>query len=425
MPKSELSGFHTLSVAERITKIKELAGLTDGETHTLQSALSLDIANRMIENAIGVVSIPLGIATNFRINGHDYLIPMAIEETSVVAAASHAAKLTRHKGGFVASSDKPIMISQIHLTGIKDVITARQAIHKSLPRLMEKLNNRDSVMVSLGGGLRDIEVHEPEISGKPLLSVHLLIDVRDAMGANAANTMAEMAAPILEEITGGRARLRIVSNLAVHRKARAKAIWEKEALEQSYEGTVKGSKIVDNIIEAWEIASADPFRRTTHNKGIMNGIDAVMIATGNDWRAVEAGAHAYAGMKNQPLTSYRKNENGDLIGEIELPLAAGIVGGATKVNPQAKTCLKILGVKSAQELAEVAACVGLANNFAALRALSIEGINKGHMKLHAVNIAIQAGASGEMIEKVARRMVNESNISQAKAHEILGELQKQ
>jgi hydroxymethylglutaryl-CoA reductase len=422
MPTSELPGFHKLSVAERLVKIKGIAGLTDEEAKSLHNSLGLDIANRMIENVIGTASLPLGIGTNFLINNRDYLVPMAIEETSVVAAASHAAKLAR-PAGFSASSDPPIMISQIHLTDVSNVAKAKQEIRAALPEIMDRANNRDSVLVSLGGGLRDIEIRELSIGGKPLLTVHLLIDVRDAMGANASNTMAEAIAPLLEEITGGRARLKIISNLAIYRLARARAVWTKEALEASYEGAIKGEEIVDGIIEAWQIAAADPFRRATHNKGIMNGIDALMIATGNDWRAIEAGAHAYSAIRGKPLTIYYKDEAGNLVGEIELPLAAGIVGGATKVNPQAQVCLKILGVKSAQELSQIAASVGLAQNFAALRALAVEGINRGHMKLHAANIAIQAGAAGALIDRVARRMIEERTVSQAKADEILKELQ--
>jgi len=376
------------------------------------------ILERMIENVIGAMPIPIGIATNFRINNKDYLIPMAIEEPSVVAAASNAAKGARETGGFRASATDPIMIGQVQITRIKDVKAAVDAILKDKTELLAEANAVDPMLVKLGGGARDLLVREIESMTGTMVVVHILVDVRDAMGANAVNSMAEKIAPKLERITGGKVYLRILSNLAVHRLGRATAVWTKEFLG--------GDEVVDGIIEAYSFADADIYRCATHNKGIMNGIIAVALATGNDTRALEAGAHTYASIhgKYKPLTQWRKNENGDLVGTIEVPIAVGLIGGATKSHPVARTNLKILGVQSSTEFAAVLASVGLAQNLAALRALAAEGIQKGHMRLHARNIAASAGVPPELVDEVADRMVEERAIRMDRAQEILAELRK-
>ena len=414
--KSNISGFHKLSVNERLNILKEFAGLTDEEAELLKKtgALELDSANRMIENVVGTTELPFGIATNFLINKRDYLIPMVIEEPSVVAAASYAAKLARPGGGFKTSSTEPIMIGQIQLLSHNPEEAAKKILdHKQ--ELLELANSRDSVLIKLGGGAKDLEARIIDTEEGKMVIIHLLVDVRDAMGANAVNTMAEFIAPEIEKVTGGKVRLRIISNLADRRLARAEAVWKKDVI---------GEDTIDGILAAYHFAEADQYRCTTHNKGIMNGIDAVAIATGNDFRAIEAGAHSYAARNGryQSLTKYRKNENGDLVGSIELPMAVGLVGGATRTHPVARIAVKILGVKTANELAEIIAAVGLAQNFAALRALATEGIQAGHMKLHASNLAIMAGAKGEQIEKVVNQMIDEKNISVSRAKEILEKL---
>ncbi|MBU1120863.1 MAG: hydroxymethylglutaryl-CoA reductase, degradative [archaeon] len=423
---SELHKFYAKNLEERLSILKEFSGLSEEELNELRNYGSLDFekANRMIGNVIGSIQFPLGIATNFMINGKDYLIPMAIEEPSVIAAASKAAGIARKAGGFKAESKESIMIGQIQLKGIKDFSKAKKEILKKKKELLEKVNSIDKVLIEAGGGAREIEVREIGKGKKKFLVIHLLVDVRDAMGANTINSMCEKIAPEIEEISNGKAGLRILSNLAVHRTVKARAVFTKKALEESFKGQGKGGEIIKGIIDAAEFAEADAFRACTHNKGIMNGVDAVAVATGNDFRAIEAAVHAFSCWKNKgykPLSKYYKDKKEDLVGEIELPLALGIVGGATKTNPVAGISLKILGVKSARELAEVIACVGLANNFAALRALATEGIQKGHMKLHAKNIAIMAGANGKEVERVAEKMVKEKDVSVGKAKEIMNE----
>jgi hydroxymethylglutaryl-CoA reductase len=419
----EFHEFYKKSVDERLGIIKKFAGLTDEEIGMLKKTgtLGIEIADRMIENVVGVCGLPLGLGLNFVVNGKKYVVPMCLEEPSVVAAASYAAKLAKANGGFEASSDEPVMIGQIQIMGFKNFEKAKKAIVNKKKEIINKANERDSVLVSFGGGAKNLEVRRIKSKLGDMLVVHLFVDVRDAMGANAVNTMCEMISPMLEELTGGYVRLRIISNLADRRLARAKAVWKKEELEKASKGAMKGSEIVDAILEAYHLALNDPYRCATHNKGIMNGVDAVVIATGNDFRAVEAGAHAYACVsgKYKPLTKYYKNKDGDLVGEIELPVAIGTVGGATKTKPEARIALKILGVKTAKELSQVIASVGLAQNFAALRALATEGIQRGHMRLHAKNIAVTAGAKGDQIEKVAAKMVDEKNINVSRAKEIL------
>ena len=418
--KSSVSGFHKLKPDERLAAVKEFSNLTDEEAKLLSStgALEMGMADRMIENVVGTTVLPLGIATNFLINGRDYLVPMALEEPSVVAAASNAAKLARARGGFTASSDDPLMIGQIQLVGIRDMAEAKKEIMLNKEKIFDMANKCDSVLVKFGGGVRDIETREIHTRRGVMLVVHLIVDVRDAMGANAVNTMSETVAPFLEEITGGSVRLRIITNLADRRVARARAVWDKDLL---------GADTIERILDAYELAANDQYRCTTHNKGIMNGVDAVVVATANDFRAIEAGAHSYACRTGRylPLTRYEKDAEGNLVGTIELPLALGLVGGATKTHPVAKVAVKIMGVKTTKEMAEVVASVGLAQNFAALRALSTEGIQKGHMRLHSRNIAVIAGAEGEHIDRVSQKMVEEKNINVSRAGEILEELKGQ
>jgi len=375
-------------------------------------------AQRMIENVVGMFPIPLGIATNFLVNGKDYLVPMAIEEPSVVAAASNAAKMARRTGGFTSSSTEPVMISQIQLVKCPSPKDAEKAILSAKEEVLAKANQQDPTLVSKGGGAKDLRVRIlPSIVGT-LVIAELFVDCRDAMGANVVNTMAESVAPMLEKLSKGQARLRIISNLADRRVARATTTVSKEALG--------GQDVVDGIVEAYAFAAVDPYRCATHNKGVMNGITAVCLATGNDTRAIEAGAHAFASRSGHysPLTTWKKDQEGNLVGSIEIPAAVGIIGGVTAVHPMAKISLKILGVKTARELGEVMAAVGLAQNMAALRALAAEGIQKGHMSLHARNIAAMAGAQGDMIEEVAEKMVAERKIRQDRAREILEEMSR-
>jgi hydroxymethylglutaryl-CoA reductase len=417
---SRLPGFYDLSVAERANTVAQWAGLTVEESAILEEGLSSAQANQMIENVIGTHALPLGIAANFLINGRDYLIPMAIEEPSVVAGASFAARLVRQGGGFSTSSTESLMIAQMQVVDVADPWAARFDLLAVKQRFLDVADETDPLIVSLGGGARGLEVQViPESPAGPMLVAHLIYDCRDAMGANTLNTAAEALAPLVEEITGGRVVLRILSNLADRRLARAKCALPAEIL--AFAGYT-GSLVVERIVEAYALAAVDPYRAATHNKGIMNGIDAVVIATGNDWRAVEAGAHSYAARSGSytSLTTWGKDDNGNLVGTLELPMAVGIVGGATRVHPTAKVALKILRAKTARELAEVIAAVGLAQNLAALRALATEGIQRGHMELHARQVAIAAGATGEMVEKVARQLVAERRIRLDRAREILG-----
>jgi len=424
---SEISGFYKQSLEERLKIVTEFGGLAEAEAAALATpgALPPDLANRMIENVVGTMPIPLGIAVNFQVNGRDVLVPMAIEEPSVVAAASNAAKMARAKGGFHASTTTPVMIGQVQIVDVPDPNGAKMTVLHHRQKILDLCNEKDPVLVKFGGGAKDLEARVIHSARGPMLIVHLLVDCRDAMGANAVNTMAEAAAPYLEEITGGRVYLRIISNLAVKRLARARAVFAKEVIATE---TIPGEAVVDGILEAYAFAEADPFRCATHNKGVMNGIDAVVIATGNDFRAIEAGAHSYAAWAYGPgyhsLTKWEKNADGDLVGTIELPMAVGLVGGATAVHPTAKANVKLLGVKSAQELAEIIASVGLAQNFAALRALATEGIQRGHMGLHARNIAATVGAVGDEIDRVAEVLVKERKVRMDRAKEVLDEIRK-
>jgi hydroxymethylglutaryl-CoA reductase len=425
---SAVPGFYKLPLDERLKILKEFASLTEEEVSLFKNtgSLGLEKAEMMIENVVGTFELPFGIAANFMINGKDYFIPMVIEEPSVVAGSSNAAKLARPGGGFRTSSSQPLMVGQVQLVGVENTEKAKHAITSSLEGILQAANNPNSTIVKLGGGLKEIETKEISTPRGKMLIVNLIVDVRDAMGANAVNTMAEKIAPLLESLSGGEARLRIISNLADKRIAKAEAVWKKQALEDSMKVmNIKGEDIVDYIVDAYEFACEDQHRATTNNKGIMNGIDAVCIATGNDFRALEAGVHSFASMGGyKPLAKFEKTSEGDLAGSIELPIAVGIVGGSTKTNLLAKTSLKILNVGTSQELAEIIAAVGLAQNFAALRALATEGINRGHMRLHAKNLTVSAGAKEDEIDDVVNKMIEEKNVSENNARKILEDIRK-
>lgn len=411
---SNIPGFYKLSIDERQQVITKLVNLNREELMLLKNYgyISPSQLDTLIENVIGSYHLPMGIACNFKINNKDYLIPMVIEEPSVVAAASNAAKIARKNGGFHSEKIRSIMFSQIQVTNIKNMNIAKENIEKNKDKILKIANEQDPILTSLKGGAFNLEIHEISTRKGTMLIVHLLVDVLDAMGANVVNTMAEAVAPYIEEICEGQVFLRIVSNLAIHRLARCKAVFDKELLG--------GDKVVEGIINAYEFALADPFRATTHNKGIMNGIVALTIATGNDTRAIEAGAHAFAALSGHysPLTKFQVDSDGNLAGEIEIPLALGIIGGMTKIHPMARLALKILNIKSANELSQVAAALGLAQNVAALRALASEGIQKGHMSLHSRNIAKLAGVPEELIEKVAKKLVEDKKIRVDYAKEI-------
>ncbi|WP_256366620.1 hydroxymethylglutaryl-CoA reductase, degradative [Methylocapsa sp. S129] len=421
---SRIEKFRDMSPSERLQKVATLTGISKTDTRALghPGALPSTVADGMIENVIGTFELPLGVATNFTINGSDYLIPMAVEEPSVVAAASYMARIARGCGGFVTSSTAPIMRAQIQILGLKDPYGARARLLSAREEIVTAANAKDHVLVRLGGGCRDIEIHvfEDTLVG-PMVVLHLLVDVRDAMGANTVNTMAETVAPIVERVSGGVVRLRILSNLADLRIARARVSLTPASLATS---EYSGARMAEGIVEACALAIVDPYRAATHNKGIMNGIDPVVVATGNDWRAIEAGAHAYAARSGRytSLSRWEIDSSGSLVGTIEMPMALGLVGGATKTHPAAQAALKVLGVKSAQELAEVAVAVGLAQNMAALRALATEGIQRGHMALHARNIAIVAGAVGSEIDVVAAELANAHDVRTDRAKEIIKRL---
>jgi hydroxymethylglutaryl-CoA reductase len=416
---SRISGFYKLSRSDRVKKLKEITGLGDEDLEPLiePGKVDLSILDHMIENVVGSMTLPLGIATNFLINGKDYLIPMALEEPSVVAAASNAARMARGHGGFTATDTGPNMIAQIQVVDVPEPESAKKIIVKAKDELIAFANEQDPILVRFGGGAKDIRVRIFDSKVGVMLVTELIVDTRDAMGANAVNTMAEALAPRIEKLSGGRVILRILSNLAEFRLVRVNATFDRDMLG--------GEEVVNDIIAAWAFAEADPYRCATHNKGIMNGIDAVVIATGNDFRAIEAGAHSYAALNGySSLTKYEKSPEGHLVGSIEIPMAVGLIGGATKVHPVARACVKILGVETAAELGHVIASVGLAQNLAAIRALASEGIQKGHMALHARNVAATAGARGEQVDVIAEKLVKEKNIKVERAKELLDELTK-
>lgn len=414
MSNTRVPGFYRLSPKERFDIVTEGRNLTDDQLKHLcgENPLSMDLADSMIENVIGQIGIPLGIATNFKINGKDMFIPMATEEPSVVAAASNAAKASYDHGGFFTSMSGTIMRGQIQVLNVADPYAAKAKIFEHKDEILAYCNAQDPTLVSLGGGAKDIEVHIIPTNSQIMLVIHLIVDTKDAMGANAVNTMAEAVSPTIETITGGKVVLKIISNLADLRLVRARAIFSTEALG--------GKEVVDNIVSAFEFADYDPYRATTHNKGIMNGISAVVLATGNDTRAVEAGAHAYASISGQykSLTKWEINADGNLSGSIELPMAVGIVGGATKTHPVAQAALKVMGASSAEELAGCIAAAGLAQNAAALRALSAEGIQRGHMSLHARNLAVMAGAIKSDIDRIVAQAVKEKDLRYDRILEI-------
>jgi hydroxymethylglutaryl-CoA reductase len=423
MKSSRIPGFYNRSVEERLAALGDWLSAED--LQALGAGLALDQADHMIENVVAMHSLPLGIALNFVVNGREVLAPMAVEEPSVVAGASFMARLARVGGGFTAHSTAPEMIGQMQVLEIPDLPAARLALLEQKEKLLQQAAGIDPVLQRLGGGPRDLEVRLIEQSPiGPFLVVHLIYDVRDAMGANAVNTAAERLAGEVEAITGGRVHLRILSNLADRRLARARCtIPLAELAFDDY----SAEEVRDGIIAAWAFAAADPYRAATHNKGIMNGVDAVVIATGNDWRAIEAGAHAYAARSGRytSLSAWGKDAQGNLVGALEMPMAVGIVGGATRVHPTARAALKLMGVSTAAELAEIIVSVGLAQNLAALRALATEGVQRGHMSLHARQVAIAAGAQGENIDRLARRLVEEKTVRIDRAEVILREWQSQ
>jgi len=419
--ESRIPGFYNLSPDDRLPELKRHSILNDHELAVLSGEFGLTIsqADHMIENVVGRFSLPLGIALNFLVNGREVLVPMAIEEPSVVAGASYMAKLARAGGGFTASSTAPEMIGQLQVLDVADLAAGRLAILEHKDELLAEAAEIDPVLKRLGGGPRDLQVRV--IDDSPIgafLVVHLVYDVRDAMGANAVNTASERLAPRIAELCGGRVHLRILSNLADRRLARSGCTIPTEQLAFDQ---FTGEVVRDGVIAAWAFAAADPYRAATHNKGIMNGVDAVVIATSNDWRAIEAGAHAYAARSGSytSLSTWGKDAGGNLVGSLEMPMAVGIVGGATRVHPTAQVALKLLGVQTANELAEIIVSVGLAQNLAALRALATEGIQRGHMGLHARQVAIAAGAQGEEIEQLASQLVSEKTVRIDRAEEIL------
>ncbi len=415
-----MPGLYKLPMAERLKEVAKMAGLSEEETKTLANTggLPQDVADRMIENVVGGLTMPLGIATNFKVNDKDYLVPMALEEPSVVAGASKAAKIARERGGFKVTNTGPVMIGQVQVVKVPAPEKAKADLLARKADILKKSNDQDPMLVSLGGGAKDLNVKVLASITGPMVVAELIVDTGDAMGANAVNTMAEAVAPMIEEITGGEVLLRIISNLADRRLVRATAVFEKEA--------IGGEEVVDGVVNAYAFADADPYRCATHNKGIMNGVVAVGLACGQDIRALEAGAHSYASRtgRYKPLTTWEKDRDGNLVGKLEMPMAVGLVGGAARTHPAARASIKILGVKTAIELAEIMGAVGLAQNFAALRALASEGIQKGHMKLHSRNVAVSAGATGELIDLVAQKMVDEKKIRFDRAKELVEELSK-
>lgn len=413
---SRISGFHKLPPAERLTALRKFAGLDEATMSQLsEPALDSHVADHMIENMVSAMSIPLGVATNMKVDGRDVLVPMATEESSVVAAVCNAARHCYGAGGFITSVSGTEMIAQVQLVQVSDPLAARIRILERKAEIAAICDECDPMLVRLGGGLRDLEVRVIDSRGGPMVITHLIVDTRDAMGANTVNTMAERLAPSIEDWTGGKVYLRILSNLADRRLARARANWPLDA--------IGGAAVRDGMLSAYHFAAADPYRAATHNKGIMNGVSAVVLATGNDTRAVEAGAHAYAARNGHygSLSTWEVGADGGLSGTLELPMPVGLVGGATKVHPTAQACLKILGVSTAAELARVIAAVGLAQNFAALRALATEGVQRGHMALHAQNVAMMAGALGDEIAHVAAVLVERGAVRQDVAETVLQE----
>lgn len=429
MKSSRISGFYKKTIEERKELIQGMHALMDEELAVFQADAPLlqETADNMIENVVGTFQLPLGLGLNFLINGKEYIIPMAIEEASVVASASHIAKIVRDAGGFIADSTERVMIGQIQVVGCSDFKQSKEAILENKQMLIDAANDAFPSIVARGGGAEDLDVRilneEADSTFGKMLVIHLYVNTVDAMGANLVNTMAESIAPLAEKLTGGKVYLRILSNLADRSLARARCIIPPQLLKT---GDFSGEEVRDGVIHAYEFAASDPYRAVTHNKGIMNGIDPVVIATGNDWRAVEAGAHAYAVKDGQytSMTTWHKDEQGNLVGELELPMSIGTVGGATRVHPMAKLALKLLDVKSAKELAEVIVTVGLAQNLGALKALATDGIQKGHMTLHSRSVAMAAGATGEMVDIIAEELIKTNEIRVGKAKELVDKYKK-
>jgi hydroxymethylglutaryl-CoA reductase len=400
---SRLKGFYKLSVKERREKVAELAGLDQDAVEALAATgeLSEAAADRIIENVIGTLALPVGIATNFIIDGEHYIVPFALEEPSVVAAASNMAKRCHAKGGFVSNNTDPIMIGQIQVVGCEDAFAAKKVILAAKDELISACNEVDPILVKFGGGCRDLEARVIDTQSGPMVIAHILVDCRDAMGANAVNTMAETIAPRIEAISGGTVILRIISNLAIHRLARVSATFTPEEMSNAGDAA-QGADVIDGILQAYHFAAADPFRATTHNKGIMNAISPIGVACGQDWRAIESGAHSYASHERTygSLTHWEKDDEGNLVGSIELPMPVGLVGGAVRVHPVAKANVAIMGARNTDDLAKVMAAAGLAQNLGALRALATVGIQAGHMKLHARNMAVTAGAEDHEVDVV-------------------------
>ena len=426
---SRLEGFYKLSVSERRQMLAELAGLTPEQIGAWSASgeLSEDAADRMIENVVGTYSLPIGVATNFVIDGDHYLVPFVLEEPSVVAAASNMAKRCHVRGGFVSNNDDPVMIGQIQVVDCGDTVSAIEAIMSNKQELIDSCNEVDPILVKFGGGCRDIEARIIETESGHMVIVHILVDCRDAMGANAVNTMAETIAPKIEGMTGGTVILRIISNLAVHRLARVSAVFTPEEMSDRGD-SAQGSEVIEGILQAYHFAKADPFRATTHNKGIMNAISAIAIACGQDWRAIESGAHSYASHERiyGSLTHWESDVDGNLVGSIELPMAVGLVGGAVRVHPAAQANVALLGISTADELAKVMAAAGLVQNLGALRALATVGIQAGHMKLHVRNMAVTAGAEGVEVDTVAARLrAQGGRITQKAVEEELAKLRSE
>ncbi|PIE17623.1 MAG: hydroxymethylglutaryl-CoA reductase, degradative [Proteobacteria bacterium] len=435
MTTSQLSGYYRLSMEERRARLAKLCEL-DGETLRVLSGeggLSAEQADQMIENALGLLSLPIGLCVNLRVDGRDRLVPMAIEEPSVIAAASHAAKLLRDDDGVITEVTPALMFGQVQLLDVRDPITAETAIHEAKDELLALANSKHPRLIQAGGGAKDVEVRglpplERDDPVGPMLVVHLVVDVCDAMGANAINSMCERLAPRLEELTGGRARLRILSNLTDRRTVRVRGVVPFRALEGR--GGENAAELARGIEEASVFAERDPYRAATHNKGIMNGVDAVLLAFGQDWRAVEAGAHAFAARDGRYTAMARwrvgKGESGGaLVGEMELPMAVGTVGGVARVHPTVQAAMRIAGIESAADLASLTAAVGLAQNLGALRALADEGIQRGHMRLHARNIAAEAGAEGAEVRLVAEAIASAGDVCLAAAQDALARLRAQ
>src|SRR5690625_3205782 len=417
---SRISGFYKKSPDERLEEIAQYLDLSSEEKKIMRgdTGFSVAKADQMVENVIGYLPVPLGIAVNFKVNGRDVFVPMATEEPSVIAAASNAAKLTYNTGGFSTSYSGSIMRGQIQVIGVKDPYGALARIYENKEAILKQCNDQDPTLVSFGGGAKELEVHVIKGEAEKMVVAHLLVDTKDAMGANAVNTMAESVSPFIEKITGGKVVLRILSNLADQRIVRARGIFEKPFQGNRDE--------LETFIRAYELAEADPYRAATHNKGIMNGVTAVALATGNDTRAVEAGAHAYAAItgRYRSLTHWEVGAHDSIIGSIELPMPVGLIGGATTSHPVAKVAMKILGVETAEELAGIIASVGLAQNFAGLKALAGKGIQEGHMKLHARNIARMVGAKDDEIDKVVELASKQGKISYDTIKEIVLSLEE-